>query len=427
MENNENMNNQVNENKVQEEKKSNNKAIGIIILVIGLLLVGFAGYKLFIEKTEPDKPKDDSIQEQENNNSNQTENSITSKINPELKEAISFAIKDQDKLVALTTNGSDVLIYDFSKSNMEYNGNKLMFQQSVLGELNFDYDVSENNLYLFLNTKSDKYIALIDLKKGNGNYVPEIISKVDLTNTELSGGEGFGGGAYITKIENSLYFSNKYLFKYDLINKKMENLNISSNGRTMKILKYNNMIIYNDKNDIYILDLSNMKSTKVVSNGYPAYIYDNSLIYYYEGENTGSDKVNKDTDESYYSYNLITSKKQHISKYLGMGDIYKEFVIPFSDGLYSFSKLELYKYSDKLELVHKFTCDDFNGIISECTNDKINVINNFVKISDNEILLKLGNEYDGEIYNVMYNINTKKISTVSNREVDQYNMEYYLK
>lgn len=73
MENNENLNNQVNENKVQEEKKSNNKAIGIIILVIGLLLVGFAGYKLFIEKTEPDKPKDDNTQEQGGNNQVVTE------------------------------------------------------------------------------------------------------------------------------------------------------------------------------------------------------------------------------------------------------------------------------------------------------------------------------------------------------------------
>ena len=68
MENNENLNNQVNEsNNVEQEKKNNSKTIGIVVLVIGLLLVCFAGYKLFIEKPEPDKPKDDNTQEQGNN------------------------------------------------------------------------------------------------------------------------------------------------------------------------------------------------------------------------------------------------------------------------------------------------------------------------------------------------------------------------
>ena len=71
MENNVNMNNQVNEtNNVQESKKSNNKTIGIVILIIGLLLVGIAVYKLFIEKPDTDKPKDNNTQEQENNNVN---------------------------------------------------------------------------------------------------------------------------------------------------------------------------------------------------------------------------------------------------------------------------------------------------------------------------------------------------------------------
>ena len=69
MENNENMNNQVNgTDNIQEEKKNNNKTIGIVILIIGLLLVGAAVYKLFIEKPETDKPKDDNTQEQGNNN-----------------------------------------------------------------------------------------------------------------------------------------------------------------------------------------------------------------------------------------------------------------------------------------------------------------------------------------------------------------------
>ena len=69
MENNESMNNQVNEsNNVEQEKKNNSKTIGIVVLVIGLLLVCFAGYKLFIEKPESTKPKDDNTQEQDNNN-----------------------------------------------------------------------------------------------------------------------------------------------------------------------------------------------------------------------------------------------------------------------------------------------------------------------------------------------------------------------
>ena len=58
MENNENLNNQMKENKVQEEKKNNNKTISIVVLIIGLLLVGFAGYKIFIEKPDESKEND---------------------------------------------------------------------------------------------------------------------------------------------------------------------------------------------------------------------------------------------------------------------------------------------------------------------------------------------------------------------------------
>lgn len=58
MENNENLNNQVN--------NSNNKTIGIVILLISLLLVGLAVYKLFIEKPSTDKPKDDNSTQESN-------------------------------------------------------------------------------------------------------------------------------------------------------------------------------------------------------------------------------------------------------------------------------------------------------------------------------------------------------------------------
>ncbi len=69
MEKNDNMNNQVNEsNNVQEEKKNNNKTIGIVVLIISLLLVSVAVYKLFIEKPDTDKPKDNNTQDSDNNN-----------------------------------------------------------------------------------------------------------------------------------------------------------------------------------------------------------------------------------------------------------------------------------------------------------------------------------------------------------------------
>ena len=420
MDNNENLNNQVNENNnVQEEKKNNSKTIGFVILIIGLLLIGVAVYKLFIEKPESDKPKDDNTQENGTND--------TSKINAELKDAISFAIKDQNKLVALTASGTEVLIYDFSNSNIKYNENTLSFQSSLLGDVNYDYDVNENVLYLFLyTTTSDKYIASIDLTKGNGNYNPEIVAKIDLTNTELSGMDSFGG-AYIAKVGNSIYFSNKSLFKYDLQTKQIENMNITSDGRVMWVLKYNSNIIYNSKNDIYVLDISSKKSTHILSNGTPTFIYNNSLIYYYTGENSGTDKINEETDERYYSYDFGTSSKQQVTKFIGIGDLYKEYIIPSKTGLYSFNKLILYRYNNALETVHEFTCDDFKDVISECTTDKLNIINNFVKISENEFLLEFGDNYEGEVYNVIYNISTNKVTASNGREVGQYNMEYYLK
>ena len=415
------------------ENKKNNGLVVVFIIVLVVAVLGIGGTLYFYNKSL-NKGNEVKVNTNENdnvvkdNNTQKEENNVNSRINSELKDAISFAIKDQKEIIAFTSEGKEVLIYDFSKSNINYNGNVISFPTMVIGDIHYDYDEIENTIYLFLYARNNgKFIVSIDLKKGNGNYVPEIISKIELTNTQLSGGEAFGGEAYITKIGNNIYFSSKYLFKYDLQSKKIENMNISSEGTVMKITKYNSNIIYNNKDEIYVLDLSNGKSTKILSNSRIAFIYNNSLIYYYLGDNYRIGKINENTDESYYSYDLSNNTKQKISNLIGTQFSYDEYVIPFNNEIYSFNGLNLYKYNNKLELVHTFTCDDFSGIIDNCTSDKINVINDFLKISKNEMLMRFGNEYNGETFNVVYNINTKKVTNSSNRETTQYLMDYYLK
>lgn len=419
------------------ENKKNNGLVVAFIIVLVVAVLGIGGTLYFYNKSlnkgnevkvNTNENDNDNNNVVKDNNTQEEENNVNSRINSELKDAISFTIKDQKEIIAFTSDGKEILIYDFSKSKINYNGKVVSFPASIISNIHYDYDDVENILYLFLvASNSDKFIVSIDLKKGNGNYVPEIITKIELTNAQLSGGEAFGGDAYITKVGNNIYFSHKYLFKYDLQSKKMENMNISSEGKVMKITKYNSNIIYNNNDDIYVLDLSSGKSTKILSNSNIAFMHNNSLIYYFLGDNFRTGKINESTDDSYYYYDLNNNTKQKISNLIGTQFSYDEYIIPFNNEIYSFNGLNLYKYGKQLELVHTFICDDFSGIIDNCTSDKINVINDFLKISKNEMLLKFGNEYAGETFNVIYNIDTKKVINSNNREASQYLMDYYLK
>ena len=112
MENNENMNNQVNEtNNVQGSKKSNNKTIGIVILIIGLLLVGIAVYKLFIEKPDSNEPKptdSPTVTPTPNNNQSENDNEVEAYENNSDSELLSYELDGTNKKFII--NGKNVLL-----------------------------------------------------------------------------------------------------------------------------------------------------------------------------------------------------------------------------------------------------------------------------------------------------------------------------
>ncbi len=191
MENNENLNNHVNKNNnVVQEKKNNNKTIGIVVLVIGLLLVCFAGYKLFIEKPKTDQPKNNNTQETENTNSYssnldlskiETKSFEVTKFNPEKLEEIQkekiFELEDEN-IATLSVSVDD------TKTTIKYNSNT----KSITKEFNNTSKVFYSNygicsphtlVYVISNEKIylvniDNYASIYEETLTDSNFVKEI-------------------------------------------------------------------------------------------------------------------------------------------------------------------------------------------------------------------------------------------------------------
>ncbi len=404
--------------------KTNKNMILIIVFLIVLLLiiVGLVCYQQLFKKDNNTSKVDgkDSTEVVDNN--------VDKAINPELDNAILFARKNEVELVAITSDGREIPIYDFSHG-FYVDDNKVIIDSSNNSVFYFDYDQDEKNIYLFLyGSKSEKYLALIDLKNGNGNYKPEIITKVDWSDNEMTAlGNGYGY-AYIAKIDNVIYFSNSIIFKYDMQSKKIEKTDIKNESRGMWLSKNKSYLIYNDDSNIYTLDTKTNKSEKIISHASPAYIYNGKLVYQSEG--MMDDNGEKDEDDlGYYLYDFNTGERKRITNYFGRAKLDKEFVIPFGDTIYSFDGLKLYGYNgNEIEEKYSFTCNDFTGIIDNCTTEILSSINNMVKTSDESVLMEFGDDFDGgELYYVEFNINTKMVTPVESRNTDQYLNEYYLK
>lgn len=371
-----------------EENKNSNKiaVVAIAIFVIFALMGGFVAYKKVMRENN----------ESANNESKPNKNE--SLINPELADAVLFAKKDNTKLVAIMANGDEKLIYNFSN------------------DFYYDYDQNENVIYLFLINNSEKFLASIDLKDRNGNYKLETIKKVDLSDSQL--GFNMSEPAYIAKIGNNIYFSIRELYKYDIETKNYEAMNISSEKRTMWLLKHETSLIYNIGSDIYVLNTLTNKSVNILSNAGQAYVYNNQLVY-----------RNYD-DSSYYTYDFVSGEKQKITNLVNDDTMDKEYIIPFADGIYSFSGLSLYRYKDNnIEKIHTFTCVDFSDVMKNCKISDLQDISNFVKISSNSLIIILGDYvYDpDETFTFEFNLSAKKVTAANGRNVNQYLNEYYLK
>ena len=367
-----------------EKKLEKRKNVEILVLsIIVVILLGIIIYLLNIKKDNNNEPS--------NNSSNVVEKSI----NSELENVVSFAKKDDTTLIAITGDGKEITIFD-KKSYYEFY---------------YDYDNEEKIIYLSLFENDKKrLIGLIDLKKGNGKYDIKILKELD-NNDEYF----YYGAANITKINNYIFFGNKTIFRYDLTDNKIENMNISSKNRYIWFDKYKSNLLYQFDKDIYMLDVNTKKSSKILSNSSLGYVYNNKLVYYLEDNNS-------ENGNRYYIYDFITKNIQQISNYFGRQSLNKDYIIPFKDKLYSFNEgLDLYVFEDnKLNKFYTLSCDDFNEIINDCNNNKILTgIFDFVKISDSNILLYLG-------YVVSFNINTKKVEEVK-ESYNYYSDVYYVK
>ncbi len=371
-----------------EENKNSNKiaVVAIVVFMIFAFMGGFVAYKKAMKENNKSVDNGSEL--------NKTE----SLINSDLADAVLFAKKDNTKLVAIKSNGEEKLIYDFSDA------------------FYYDYDQSENVIYLFLMNNNEKSLASIDLNNGNGDYKLETIKKIDLSDSQL--GFNMSEPAYIAKIGKNIYFSIRELYKYDIEAKSYETMNISSEKRVMWLFKHENSLIYNIGSGIYALDTLTNKSVNILSNAGHAYVYNDKLVY-----------RNYD-DSSYYLYDFVSGEKQKITNFVGTDTVDKEYVIPFADGIYSFSGLSLYRYKDNnIEKVHTFTCVDFSAVMENCKSSNLQDISNFVKISSDSLIIILGDyEYDpDETFTFEFNLSTKKATTANGRDANQYLNEYYLK
>ena len=445
MENNEKLNNQVNENNnIEKEKKTNNKIIGIVILVIGLLLVGFVGYKLFVEKPETDKSKENNAppptpavvptpsntQEQENN---QNENDGTSK-------KLSFYVEN--------ISGKNALAAEYNCKSSDCK----MYEADEPYYFKNDYDglIYDQGKYYILNFK-DK--SLKELAIPNGNYEHMTIS-YDKDNHPAS---------IILENEENEYAifsikSNKIIIDYGATSIESPLLEESINRYLL--LRYddenNNSIykIYSDKDEKIVLEKNQLfgcSGTLFSSNGKVYYIsnyqhhtggdisveevqsidgkviFKNNANYKFEGGSWDYDKM----DYNYVVFDKKSDQVIIVDNHSGIFSIYDK-----NHNLINKSK----KYDNILPLDDEFIGNseyfskEKNYYIVVIDNNKLNVIDydeNIISTLDSVDTDSRQMYIDGNDNNTSFNIyiedKTLKAADFNENEVKKVDKELTLK
>ena len=375
----------------EKELKEKRKYRFIITLLFTLLL--FATAYIFHDKLAV--KKDD---QKKDNNSSVVEKSI----NPELADTILFANNGGKSLVAVTSNGKQIDIFNLDENKYE--------------AFYYDYDVEEKVIYISLVDKARKhYIGFIDLKEGNQNYKVKMLKEFDDDKDYF-----WSIDAYIAKINNYIFVADKGIYKYNIKEDKLEKTDIFNDNRAIWFTKYKSNLIYQFDDDVYMLDVNTNEKNKILSNGTIGYVYRDKLIYYQHKDSTGDE-----TGDKYYIFDINTKDKKVISKEFGIQESDKDFIIPFGDKLYSFDGLDLNVFDgNNINKFYSFTCNDFDGIIEKCTERELSTINTFFKSSNNTLIMIFGDVFDGEAYYVEFNLDTKKV--VNNDDDKSYFSEYYL-
>ena len=325
-------------------KKTNFLIIGMILFGIAIILYG--GYIIYgkIKPSNDDKKKEETI--------------LT--LNEELKNSTLFSLKrvhNNLSLVALNTNGEETLIYDFNDYGR------------IVESVKYFYDSTKCKMYLSIQSNDDKgnikfNIAVIDLT--TNDYKLKNIKQIIIDGTDFDMMEAYS----IVKLGNNIYLANSELYKMDIEEKEIEKMDISSEGRKIKLLGYNdNTLIYNIGEEIYKLDVSNNKNEKIIDKGLLGYIYNNMIIYV---DNTNGRYISK-------SYNLDNSEVKQISEYIRHGSTEFDYTIPYKDSYVSLI-LDTFYYGDNKSI--QLTCENVNIDGCEIVSvEKYAVYNDYLNVT----------------------------------------------
>ena len=234
-------------------------------------------------------------------------------INPELKDTYAF-VNDDDKIIALKEDGSEVVILDNGDSyggKVEYADGKLYFYK-MFGKASKGTPTNGPVNKQKRTITSINYYEL-DLTQGDGNYkVEEIYKYTPTSNYAIESPVVYNGYLYFAKNKNQL-------IKFDIANKTEEIIYTSPYEATISIIadKQNGLLYFlgnitNTSKELYVYDMNSNKTNKIdvadpnvfnqiTNNGlYFSSIYysDTSQIkkYFYDAKNK---KVNElTTDEN---------------------------------------------------------------------------------------------------------------------------------
>ncbi len=332
------------------------------------------------------------------NGNNENTNIINTKLNEELKNTISFAIKNEENLIAITSDGKEVTVYDGRYGNKFY----------------YYYD-NDSAIYLsIIDGEKKNVVGKIDLAKGNNTYDLEVLFSKKLDNYSP---------AYITKIGNKLYLALMELYEYNLDTKEFNKLGIKSPKRYMSIAVLDNILYYHTMDGVYAYNVDTKETKEITKDGSVAYTYKDKFIYYYDGGTNGEYDESKDL--SYYLYDPKTNDKTRITELFGMQTLDKEYVIPFDNKFYSFNYFTLKEFDgNQIKDAYTFSCDDFKDTIKDCEPYSLGSINEIVKVSNDTLWIEFGNEMDAIFYYYTFNLNTKKITKVDS--ADSYSSIQYV-
>lgn len=357
-------------------KKTNFLIIGMILFGIATILYG--GYIIYekIKPTEDDKKKEEAI----------------ISLNDDLKNTSLFSIKNLSNnlsLVAVDTNGEETIIYDFK---------------------NYDHKV-ESVKYFFDSMRAKIYLSI--KSSDTENNVKFNIEEIDLTTndyelnnlTEIKVERDVfdsSNADNIVRLGNYIYFANSDLYKLNLEDNEIEKTDISNGITEIVLLGYNdNILIYNKENEIYKLDTTNNKTTKIIESGILESIYNNEVLYTDNSSNTLIAKT----------YNLDSNEnKQVIEKSVTFSSDKIKKTVPYKNSYINLNINTFYHNNKNIEL----TCDKLN--IEDCISFSVN---SYIVYLDNIVLYGVTHHDTLNTTGFTANIDLKTLEIKSSKQINE--------